>query len=257
MQCSDVRRLADSFVSGELPVETNEEVLRHLASCPDCRADVETRRRVREHLRQAFDGAEELRPRPELAAELAAKLRAGQADWSRRTILRSWWALAAGAVLAVGGGVMIRREQERSRLAALARDAAGDHQNCAVSFRLAEHPIPMEEAGRRFGLPYRALTDFVPPTPEPAHVLDRHACVYAGRRFAHVVFRHENGPASLLVVEAPPASEPRFEFEQEGVQVVSLPAGRFAAFLVMKDADRDTVLRLASSCVGPLASRLS
>ena len=47
--------------------------------------------------------------------------------------------------LAAGGGLFARHSPARSRLASLAREAAGDHQNCAVKFSLAERPILLEE----------------------------------------------------------------------------------------------------------------
>ena len=79
MQCRDVRELADSFLSEQLLVETNHELLRHLDTCPDCRADIAGRRALRDGLRAAFARAEGLRPRPEFAAELLATLRPGTA----------------------------------------------------------------------------------------------------------------------------------------------------------------------------------
>lgn len=257
MECHDVRRLIDASLDGALEAEAAREVSRHLDTCPECRREFEQVREQRHRLRSAFDASEALRPRPDLSATLAQRLHPVAGQPSRRSVLRSWWALAASAVLAIGGGYVIRREREQSRLAALARLAAGDHQNCAVAFKLHERPIPMAAAAQRFGLPYRALTDFVPPTPEPARVLDRHACVYEGHRFAHVVFLHEGEPASLLVIDAPPPSAPRLERDIDGTVIVSLPAGRFAAFLVMSTRDRDAALRLGTACVDPLAARLA
>src|SRR4051812_2637248 len=148
MQCRGIRELADSFLSEQLLVETDHEVLRHLETCPDCRADIAGRRAMRDGLRAAFNRAEELRPRPELAGELLAKLRPHHpALISRRSVLQSWWALAAGVTLAAGGGGwLLRQSGARRRLTALAREAAADHQNCAVQFNLAERPIRLEEA---------------------------------------------------------------------------------------------------------------
>ena len=36
----------------------------------------------------------------------------------------------------------------------------------------------------------------------PARVLERHACVYEGRRFAHIVFEYRGQKVSLLVTAA-------------------------------------------------------
>jgi anti-sigma factor RsiW len=80
MRCRDLRDLADSFLSEQLLVETNHELLRHLDTCPDCRTDIAGRRAMRDGLRAAFGRAEALRSRPELAAELLAKLRPVQPE---------------------------------------------------------------------------------------------------------------------------------------------------------------------------------
>ena len=127
MRCRDVRELADSFLSEQLLVETNHELLRHLDTCPDCRADMADRRALRDGLRTAFSRADDLRPRPEFAAELLATLRpslperpsAPAKEISRRSVLQSWWALAAGVVLAAGGGLVVRNSTNRSRLGSL------------------------------------------------------------------------------------------------------------------------------------------
>ena len=44
MECRDVREMADSFLGEELLTETNHEILRHLDTCPVCRADLAGRR---------------------------------------------------------------------------------------------------------------------------------------------------------------------------------------------------------------------
>jgi hypothetical protein len=259
MQCREVRDLADSFLSEQLLVETNHELLRHLDACPDCRADMAGRRALRDGLRAAFAQADTLRPRPELPAELLAKLRAATppAVRSRRSVLQSWWAVAAGVVLAAGGGLFVRQATSRSRLVALAREAAGDHQNCAVKFNLAERPIPLEEAGRRYGAPYAALATFeLPPLDGSLEVLERHACVYQGRRFGHVVFRYRGSLTSLLVTEGAAPTQPELEANDPGRAVASLPAGHYLGFIV-SDLDRQHVLRLAQTLADPLSQHLA
>ncbi len=257
MQCRDVRELADSFLSEQLLVETNHELVRHLETCPDCRADIAARRALRDTLRAAFTRADDLQPRPELAAELLTKLRPRQATISRRSLLQSWWAIAAGVVLAAGGGAVVRDSRSRSRLAALARQAAGDHQNCAVKFNLAERPIRLEEAGRRYGPPYAALATFDTSALEaPLEALERHACVYQGRRFGHVVFRYHGAIVSLLVTDGTPPPAPVLEANDGGLEVAALPAGRFVGFVVA-NLDRPQVLQLARILSAPLSQHLA
>jgi hypothetical protein len=257
MQCRDVRELADSFLSEQLLVETNHGLLRHLETCPDCRGDIAGRRALRDRLRAAFTLAEDLRPRPELTAELLAKLRPSLNEISRRSLLQSWWALAAGVAIAVGGGWFVRNSSSRSRLVTLARQAAGDHQNCAVKFNLAERPIPLEDAGRRYGAPYAALATFEPPVvDESLETLERHSCVYQGRRFGHVVFRYRGALTSLLVTDGAPPAAPELEPNDGGPAVASLPAGRFLGFIVA-DLDRQQVLRLAQTLSAPLSQHLA
>ena len=114
MQCREVRELADSFLSEQLLVETNHELLRHLDTCPDCRADMAGRRALRDGLRAAFASRRRRCGRDRSwQAELLAKLRpASPPDvMSRRSVLQSWWALAAGVVLAAGGGLFVRQRQ--------------------------------------------------------------------------------------------------------------------------------------------------
>jgi hypothetical protein len=257
MECRDVREMADSFLSEQLLVETNHELLRHLETCPVCRSDIAARRALRERLRSAFARAEELQPRPEFAAELQARLRASQPGLTRRSLLKSWWALAAGIAGAAGGGLFARRSIARSHLATLAREAAGDHQYCAVKFSLAERPIPLEDAGKRYGAFYAALATFeAPPVDGPLQLLERHACVYQGRRFGHVVFRYRGALTSLLVTDAPPPPAPELEAIDARAAVASLPAGRFVAFVVA-DLDRQHVLRLAQALATPLSQHLA
>jgi hypothetical protein len=257
MECRDVREMADSFLSEQLLVETNHELLRHLETCPVCRREMADRRALREGLRSAFVHADDLRPRPEFAAELRTTLRASQPGITRRSLLQSWWTLAAGLALAAGGGVFVRNSTGRSRLATLAREAAGDHQYCAVKFSLAERPISLQDAGKQYGAFYAALATFEAPAVDgPLELLERHACVYQGLRFGHVVFRYRGALTSLLVTDAPPPSGPELEAIDARAAVASLPAGRFVGFVVA-DLDRQHVLRLAQALTTPLSQHLA
>jgi hypothetical protein len=171
--------------------------------------------------------------------------------------LQSWWALAAGIVLAAGGGLFLRDTRSRTRLTALARTAAADHLNCAIKFNLAERPIPLADAARRYGEPYAALASFeLPADPAPLETIERHSCVYGGQRFGHIVFRRGDTIGSLLVTNGPSPSAPRLEAADGSPAIASLPAGRFVAFVVA-DLDRDQVLKTAQALAAPLSRRLT
>src|SRR5262245_24724224 len=134
MECRRFRDIADSYLSEELLVETNHEVLRHLESCPTCRAELAARRQVRRVLRSAFARSEALQPSADLAERVRQFAQSRLADaqpkpepvtrgarvlrWMRRAAVndrsasRRWtvrrWVAAAVLLLAAGAaGAMV------------------------------------------------------------------------------------------------------------------------------------------------------
>ena len=218
MSCREFRELIDSYLAEELLVETNHEMLRHLEECASCRAELADRRRLRVHLKSAFIRSPDLQAGPGFAATLTSQLRGVARPpvsiWRR---VSPWWALAAGVALAaalVSSGGLRRVAVERltgappvgmtRALWQLARAAAGDHRDCALHFRLAERPIPLEEAARRYDPAYHALREAVRSTHAnrgdvPIEIVEDHACVFEGRRFAHIVLRYRGQLVSVLV----------------------------------------------------------
>ena len=257
MDCRTVREFADSFLSQELLVETNHEVLRHLETCAACRAELAARDEIRGRLRRAFASASDLQVRPEFAAELTNKLRQPAPSISRRSVLRSWWTAAAGLLLAAGGGtIAVRQARSRSQLAALAVAAAGDHQNCAIKFNLAEQPIPLEDAARRYDPAYATLATMTLPSGVVA--LARHSCVFEGRRFGHVVFKHSDHVVSLLVTigDGEASAAPALVPTNSALRVAAFDVGTHAVFVVSDLPDHDT-LAVAQSLVEPVRQALA
>ena len=271
MQCRDIREMADSYLGEELLVETNHEILRHLETCPDCRADLDARRARRASLRRAFADAHELDPSPEFVAQLRTRLRAATAGAPvrRDPMFRGWWALAATVLLAAALAVVFRGHGPVTT-SALAQAAVGDHRNCAIHFQLAEKPISLEEAARRYDPAYRVLEELPPSdvmtAAGPAHVLERHSCVYKGRRFAHIVLQFRGTLVSLLATDVDGSSQTALPREAlthvtsdgriDDVCVVSFRATRHMVFFAgdLKQAD---LLRLADAVSGPLSQRLA
>ena len=271
MSCREFRELIDSYLAEELLVETNHKMIRHLEGCGACRAELDDRRRLRARLKSAFSGSPDLHMPPAFVATLAARLRgAAPQPASGWQGLSSWWALAAGVALAaavVGGGSLRRAAVEPLTRATadrltqavwqLARAAAGDHRDCALHFRLAESPIPLEEAARRFDPAYHALREAVRATHAdrgdvPIDIVEDHACVFEGRRFAHIVLRYRGQLVSVLVTgrddrpvaaAARGASAPAIASLHgvEGFEAATFNAPRYVVFVVSALDARDTV----------------
>nr|ART37376.1 E62 [uncultured bacterium] len=81
----------------------------------------------------------------------------------------------------------------------------GDHRDCAIKFRLAEKPIDLEVAGQKYDPVYINLTKAVlsqqGAAPLDAQFVEAHSCVFAGRRFAHVVLKYHGQVVSFLVTD--------------------------------------------------------
>lgn len=270
MNCRDVREVADSFLCEELLTETNHEILRHLEGCPSCRTEVDARRRLRGALRTAFDRAPELQPTGEFADRLRVQLRQAAALRRRSSVFSGrWLALAASLVIAAGltAAVLLNRAADRAE--ALARDAVGDHRNCALQYRLARRPVPLEEAAQRFDSAYRVLISAPPDdisTPDgPARVIERHSCEYGAHRFGHVVVQYRDHVVSLLVTandratadaDSATAIPHVIGRPMKGLSVVSVNGSRHAVMLV-SDLEKNELTQLAKIVSLPLAQRLS
>lgn len=250
MECSEFDDIADSYLGGELLVETDHEVLQHLEGCANCRRELAARRELRARLRAAFHGDASFSARPEFEERLRADLRAKALDQAKAEPARfgriNWWpaAIAASLLLALGIG-LFTLQQRRSPPTApagiaangghahsatdgktvgsqsspqhqtspgvshvgfeLGEAAAGDHRDCAIEFNLAEDPIDLEEAGRKFDSAFINLASVVKTRSEDStgqfEFIESHSCVFEGQRFAHVVLKHRGRVVSLLVAE--------------------------------------------------------
>ncbi len=256
MTCAQVRELADSFLSGQLLVETNHDIVRHLETCPACREEISARRLLRTRLQEAFDRSAALAPRPDFAADVSDRLRRRETGVSRRTMLKAGWGMAATLAAGAAGALAIRYRASQAALAELAVQAAGDHQNCAVRFNLAERPVSLEEAEQRYGAPYGQLASFEPSSfSSGLRVLARHACVYHGRRFGHIVMQEEDDVVSLLVTRGPAPGAVALHGGPPPLRVASFPVGEYAGFIVAALEEAE-ISRLAEALAAPLSRHL-
>ena len=270
MNCRDVREVADSFLCEELLTETNHEILRHLEACPTCRTEIDARRRLRGALRTAFNRTPDLQPAGEFADRLRDQLRQAAVHRHRSWMFSSrWLALAAGVVLAAGITTAILLNRSPAPAEALARDAIGDHRNCALKYRLVRTPVPLEEAAQRFDSAFRLLLNAPPDdisTPDgPARVVERHSCEYGAHRFGHVILQYRGRVVSLLVAandrtaadaESAAAIPHVIGRPLDGLSVVSVNGSRHAVMLV-SDLEKNDLTQLAGLVSVPLVQRLA
>lgn len=76
MRCHELREIADSFLSDELTIETNHDVIEHLEACAACRDELEACRHLRKRLREACAGAPEAQVSEEFVERLRGQLQA-------------------------------------------------------------------------------------------------------------------------------------------------------------------------------------
>jgi hypothetical protein len=236
MDCRELKAMMDSYISDELLIETNHEVLRHLENCADCRGEMSSRRALKDQLRHAVKSSDEMQIDAVFYSRTAAKLKEvalRPGSWERLTGGRFLSArfiavgLAWVMLATVGSVVWINRSRDtainifsnsnsdlanavRASWAQMTSLAVGDHENCAVKFRLKEDPITLDEAAVKFGSYNKDLdkvvmaafkTESNTDLGADIQFLEAHSCIYNGRRFAHIVVKHKGRVVSLLVTD--------------------------------------------------------
>lgn len=264
MKCAELRAMAESYLAGELPVDTNHEIITHLERCDDCRAELERRVAFRSQLRHAFLHAESLAPSAALVDRVHALARSPVAGSRRAGGAAPWLMLAAGVLLTVAAGWQLwpsGAPRAPSAVAALAAHAAGDHQFCALEHALEEAPISLDEAARRYDPAYATLIEAVreaaPMREGGVELLGGHWCVFDGMPFAHIVVRQNGHVVSILLTPVRPAEAEWADTAPcpaaRGFEVACFGAPGHAGFVV-SDLTDGTTLSLARA-VAPLLQR--
>ena len=188
MNCKDFREIADSYLSDELLVETNHDVLRHLENCADCRRELAARRDLRDRLREAVKTAPQSRINANFVVKLTNDLRenyfAERNRWSFANFIGAnpvFAGVSAILFLSVSIGLLwqfgqpknssqtakvnpqptfeknIKTDEtsslhiERASFKEAQTDAVEDHKHCALKFSLPEMPVSLDEAALKYG----------------------------------------------------------------------------------------------------------
>lgn len=232
----------DSYLKDELLVETNHEIQSHVDDCSACGEQLAQRKQLMSRLKFAVTTAQESVVDSQFASRLTRDLRdrALAPSFADRLAafvsapnLRLIGAMA-GLIFVVVASIFVvwsinKNEQinknpgveiasndikiadaVRAAWSELTAAAIGDHENCAVKYDLAEDPITLDEAALKYGAFNKdldkalinALDARTSDGTEQLEYLEAHSCVYAGRRFAHVVFKNQGKLISILVTDS-------------------------------------------------------
>jgi hypothetical protein len=196
--CERIRGLLDAYVSNELLVETNLEVLRHLNVCTSCGTIAAERARVKRMLKQAV-GSENA------PAALRSRI---QREIQATRPARSNWVLAAAAAIVLGlGGYMAlqwfgarQMANPHPALAAVLRVGLDDHIHCAVGTWYRGREFSDERMARDLGPQFAGLAPMVKSVvPADMKMLVAHQCQVNGRNFVHFILQKQDRTFSLII----------------------------------------------------------
>jgi hypothetical protein len=228
MDCQNFKELLDSYLCGELAVETNHTMLCHAERCCSCRSEMAARRQLRASLRRACS-TEMLSDRA--MEKLRARLRsesglddgfvgtggeAGSRNWFAglfRTRILTPAAIVAALALFIGGAwgfYVLWREGANQRLsseqikalelsASLVAESAGDHRTCAAYFVNATGPAEMPDSAGEYDLACVRLDKIAAEGARELLLRSAHICDFSDRKFAHLVYTRGTSLVSLLV----------------------------------------------------------
>ena len=192
-RCSRVRLYLDSYLSNELMVETNHEVLTHLEECAACSRLLEDRARLKAQLKRAV--MKEYAPAA-LRERIGRDLRRNSGFRFNRISLSL---AAAAAVLAIAVATFFVSRPASNSLSLQADVAAGDvagqvlkigfddHVFCAIDHQLADRQFTPAQMSERLGSEYSGLIGLVKDKlPQPYTIAVGHRCHYHGREFVHL-----------------------------------------------------------------------
>jgi putative zinc finger protein len=264
-QCKKIRSYLDSYLSNELLVETNHEVLKHVETCQSCSDALADRARVKDALRQSVI-------RDEAPAALRYRIQKDIRKKSSPVWGRQWLMVAAAAVvllvaaigvvrLAGSRAVPVEQRATSEQTAAILKIGWTDHSSCAIDHNLANRRFTSDEMSQQMGSEFAGLVDLIEQkAPGEYEVVVGHRCRFAGRQFVHLILRNHESIISLAITrkngEAFPAGEltgalqasgiSLYESRIQGFEVTGFETRDYLAFVVSNLAKEENV-RIASS----------
>ncbi|HEU0184416.1 MAG TPA: hypothetical protein VFS27_03825 [Blastocatellia bacterium] len=238
MDCQNFKELLDSYLCGELAVETNHSILRHAERCGACRGEMAARRRMRASLRivcskeKMSDRAmESLRERIRSEAGVGTGAPpAGDSKGGPGKGGNGWfaglfkvWLLTPAAIailLCAALGLYVLRsggpteKYDGARMAgrlsteqikalelsaSLMTESAACHRTCAAHFDRAGGPAEMPDSVKEYDPDCMNLDKVAAEGAGGLSLRAAHVCKFGERRFAHLIYARGAGMVSLIV----------------------------------------------------------
>ena len=275
--CEKTRSYLDSYISNELLVETNHEVLRHLENCPSCSAELEARTRLRSRVKAAVQS--QAVP-PDLQVRVRGRIRARSRrpewtfGWTR------WAAAAAMPVLVVGIAIgtwsthrlsplppLTDRSAQNAYILKISQSISSiltpglqDHVHCSIFRKYPQNPPTLEQMAKNMGPEYGGLVQLVKASvPDQCRMVMAHQCGYSGRRYVHLTLRDGEHLISLVIARKQegetlqklqpalrPSGIPVYQSAVERFEVAGFETDQYLAFVV-SDMRGGRNLQIASS----------
>jgi len=271
MQCREFREISEAYLSDELLVKTNIQVLEHLENCPKCRGEFAAKRRLRQKLRAAVKNAPEVQVDPIFASRLAANLRQAalrENDW-RSLLLAPKFLIPVMAsllvVAALGLFVLNRSDKtfenapsvsQNNFLTQLSLMAVSNHLDCALEKLLMWEKMSEEDYAEKAFYAEKIVKPLRENFSDDLELLHAHECIFEGKKFRHVVLRKGEHIVSIFFDESDTlpkrngATNAAIICEkQNGLQVASFQKGDRAIFVVpdLTEAENLSLARALSA----------
>jgi anti-sigma factor RsiW len=262
--CEKTRKYLDSYISNELLVETNHEVLKHIEGCAACAGELEAGTRLRGRVKAAVRAQS---VPPELQVRIREQIRSsGSGPWwaGWRWAGSPQWAAVAVALLVTVTGVTWNYTREKmpalsdrpgqysyiqrisATMAGVMKVGLGDHIHCSIFRKYPRDPQPVEKMEADLGPSYKGLLPVVrKAAPAGYRVIMAHQCGFAGRKYIHLTLENRGDLLSIVISRRkegesmqglPPVSDSAgmaiYQSAAGRYQVAGFEAGDFLAYVV-------------------------
>jgi hypothetical protein len=248
MNCEYFNEIADSYLSDELAVETNHDVISHLENCVACRKELGKRRELRNRLRSSMRNAPEFLIDPEFAADMRSILKGGQSyqPWRLR------WpifvpVLATLFIFGVSGFIWLYQDGQNSPIVrlhvadVLLQQAVNRHTECGLKYLKRWETDIKDLSAEKVEFVKALQTD-------ETEILEVHDCFFGNKRFTHYILRRDGKIFSVLRTKSDPGLTSDESFitsdREGGFQVASFQTKNETVF-VISDMDETENLSLA------------